>query len=235
MLTRNFTKLQADQVAQGSYKTGSIGCLAGGKNDPEYIEREYGVPLMVSRLAESIFRGLPPGEAPEFFAAFLDAIETDGKDLSTVGWQFLAAELRALPTVPAGVQAKIDPVIAGIDLLAEGKEWPAYAAAAAAAAVYAAADDDAADFAPDAAAAVYAGCAVYADAYADTARAVYADAADAAYANAYVAAAAAAAVYGAAADVAALGTTDPILAPRRQRDTLLKLIKEAPITTQGNS
>jgi hypothetical protein len=214
MLTRNFHQLEAevqrhvaaDQVAQGSHKTGFIRCLAGGENDPEFIEREYGVPLMTSRLAESIFKGLPPGEAPEFFAELPGVIQCNGKDLSTVGWQFLAAELRALLAVSAEAQAVVAPVIAGMDLLAEGKEWPASAA-------------------DDAAVAVYVAAVLAADAA--SARAVYADA--------YVAAAAADAVYVASAAAAALGATDPILARRRQGNTLLRLISEAPITiTQEN-
>ena len=58
------------------------------------------------------------------------------KDLSRVPWQFLAAELRALPTVEDEIQAVIDPVIAGLQLLTEGKEWKredVFAAASAAA------------------------------------------------------------------------------------------------------
>jgi hypothetical protein len=48
MLTKNFRRLQtevqrhvaADQVAQGSYKTCFIGCLAKQKDSPEFIESE---------------------------------------------------------------------------------------------------------------------------------------------------------------------------------------------------
>ena len=123
--------------------------------------------LAVSRIAEAIFEGLPPDEAAAFFAALSDAVESDGKDLSRVVWQFLAAELRSLSPVTPEIQAVIDPVIDGMDLLAEGEEWPQEDASAAASA-----------------------------------------------ANAADMAAAKLAVY------------------RRQRDLLLKLIKEAPITPQ---
>jgi hypothetical protein len=132
MLTKNFERLQseviahvkADRVAQGSYETCFIGCLANGINNPGFIENEYGIPLMVARIAESIFEGLPADEAILFFAAIPQAIGSDGRDLSRVGWKFLAAELRALPPVPDDIQACIDPVIEGMDLLADGKEWP---------------------------------------------------------------------------------------------------------------
>jgi len=278
MLTKNFHQLQAKvqrhvkaaHVKQGSDKTGVIGCLAGGKNDPEFIEREYGIPLAVSCIAELIFvEGLPPGEAAAFFAALPDAVDSDGKDLSRVCWQFLAAELRALPAVSAETQAVVAPVIAGLDRLANGLGWPAHEAESAS---KAAADAAAAANAAAAAAAVYVAAAYAAASAAAAAAAVSVAAADAASAaNAaaaavYVAAdddacadwayaVANAAVYVAADDAAcavwvaayaadatalaggatALAGGDPILSRRRQRDTLLQLIKEAPITTQENN
>ena len=86
MLTKNFQKLQAevtahvsaDRVAQGSYETCSIGCLANGRDDPEFIERTYGIPVMVSRIAESIFEGLPADQEVDFFTAIPQAIGSDG-------------------------------------------------------------------------------------------------------------------------------------------------------------
>ena len=131
MLTKNFQRLAtevqrhvaADLVAPGSYDTCFIGCLARQEDSPEFIEREYGIPLAVSRIAEAIFEGLPPDEAPLFFAALPDAVESDGKDLSCVVWQFLAAELRLLPPVEPEIQVIIDTVIDGIDLLEQVIEW----------------------------------------------------------------------------------------------------------------
>jgi hypothetical protein len=206
MLTKNFAKLAAevaahvaaDTIIQGDYWDGSkgcfIGCLAHGDN-PAENEATYGLPVMVQRIAESIFEGLPADEAKAFFAALPDAVERDGKDLSCVGWQFLAAELRAMPEQKPDIQAVIDPVIAGMDLLASGRVW---GKAAAADAAYTA---DAAHADADAAyAAAYAADAAYAAADA-------ADAAAAAYAAAYAATDAAARI--------------------RQRDTLLRLIKDA--------
>jgi len=223
MLTKNFHQLQAevqrhvdaDRVKQGSYRTCFIGCLAGGVDNPAYIKRKYGIPLMTSRLVESIFEGLPPSEAPSLFAALPAAVGCNGKNLTLVGWQFLAAELRSLPPVPADVQAAIDPVIAGMDLLSEGKEWPTQAVEAADAAVRDIRDTDAAD-AVNAVRAVRAAI----------------DAASAVRDAKAACVAAAAAVYVAhARQATALDGGDPILARRRQRDTLLKLIKEAPMET----
>ena len=211
MITKNFRKLQsevadhvaADRVAQGSYETCFIGCLANGHNDPEFIENEYGIPLMVTRIAESIFEGLPADEAIKFFADFAKAGACDGKDLTRVGWQFLAAELRALPPVPNDTQAVIDPVIKGMDLLAEGKEWPE-------AAVKAAINANAAN-------ATRAATAVWSTIW---------SAADAANANATRAAQAKSAAFWSAATWPAQAKAAAI---RRQRDTLLRLISEAPV------
>ncbi|MCP4822153.1 MAG: hypothetical protein GY883_23465, partial [Shimia sp.] len=184
---------------------------------------KYGIPLMVSIISDSIFGGLSESEAASFFAALPDAIETDGKDLTRVGWKFLAAELRALPTVPAGVQEKIDPVIKGMDLLAEGKEWPASASASASAAAWA----------------IYADSAVT-DAVTAAWSAAWAANADSA-ANAALAAisfrkAADSATFAARARQAtALAAAHAIIiARRRQRDTLLQLIKEAPLAQPGD-
>lgn len=216
MFTKNFQQLQAevvshveaDKIAQGSYKTCFIGCLANQTDDPGFIQSEYGIPLAVSRIAEAIFEGLPAADAPLFFEAFPSAVGCDGKNLTLVVWQFLAAELRSLPAVPGHIQAAIDPVIAGMDLLASGLEWNEAQASA----------DAAADAVADAAYAVaYAAYAAHAAAYA------------VAYAVAYAAHAAKD-----AADAAAYAAKDAADATRadvffRQRDLLLRLIKEAPV------
>ena len=159
MTTRNTDKLRrevaahvaADTIIQGDYwdeasQSGCfIGCLAHD-DDPESNEAEYGLPIMLQRIAENIFEALPADEAKTFFAALPDAVGCDGKDLSRVGWQFLAAELRSLPPQPADIQEVIDPVIAGMDRLANGQDWPAATAKAAAkAAANAAADANAAN------------------------------------------------------------------------------------------
>jgi len=235
MLTKNTDQLRqqvaahvaADSIAQGVYwdihdKRGCfIGCLAHS-DDPGINEQTYGLPVMIQRIAESIFEKLPENEAKAFFAALPDAVGCDGKDLSKVGWQFLAAELRALPEQPDEIQVVIDPVIAGMDLLASGQEWAAARARAAAEAAASralaawAAAIDAAAWAADAAA--------WAAAAAAAVRA--ADAAWAADAAAWAADAAVRAADAAwAADAAAR---------RRQRDTLLALISQAPVMEVDN-
>jgi len=217
ILTKNTDKLRqevathvaADSVTQGVYwdietKRGCfIGCLAK-RDDPSLNEATYGLPVMIQRIAENIFEALPANEAKAFFAALPDAVGCDGKDLTKVGWQFLAAELRSLPEQPAEIQVVIDPVIAGMALLASGQEWSRAAAA----------DADADAAAVDAAAAA-------ARAAAAAARAAVWAAARAADAAAWAAAAAArAAVWVAAVDAAAR---------LRQRDLLLRLIAESPV------
>jgi regulator of protease activity HflC (stomatin/prohibitin superfamily) len=222
MTTRNTDKLRrevaahvaADTIIQGDYwdeasQSGCfIGCLAHD-DDPESNEAEYGLPIMLQRIAENIFEALPADEAKTFFAALPDAVGCDGKDLSRVGWQFLAAELRSLPPQPADIQEVIDPVIAGMDRLANGQDWPAATAKAAA---NAAATAKAAAYATAYAAAH---AAAYAAAYAAThaAHAAHATAKAAAHAAAYAAYAAHAA---------------RAVVRLRQRDLLLQLISEAP-------
>jgi hypothetical protein len=231
MLTKNFHQLQtevqrhvaADQVAQGSYKTCFIGCLAKKKDSPDFIEREYGIPVMLCRIAEVIFEGLPPDEALAFFEAFPSAVESDGKDLTRVCWQFLAAELRSLPPVEPEIQAVIDPVIDGMDLLSEGKEWPEEDARAA--------DWTAAWVAASAAARA----ADWAAARAAVKAAASAAASSAASATDWAAARAADWAAASAADWAAASAADRVAARRRQRDLLLKLIAEAPITQQEDN
>lgn len=242
MLTKNFKELQAevadhvaaDRVAQRSYETCFIGCLANGNDDPEFIENAYGIPLMVTRIGESIFEGLRSNEAVDFFAAIPQAIGSDGKDLTLVGWKFLATELRALPPVADDIQACIDTVIEGMDLLGEGKEWPRAAARSAIRATCAAA---------------YATCAAaYAarthtsaesDAIWSATRAATGAAYAATDATSFAAVAAArSAIWSAAAYAATDATRSAIwsaAAIRRQRDTLLQLISEAPITQKEDN
>lgn len=213
-LTKNTDKLRrevaahvaSDSIAQrvGRYwdKENSrgcfIGCLAKG-DDPAINEATYGLPAMLQRIAESIFEALPADDAKAFFAVLPDAVRCDGKDLTRVGWQFLASELRSLPAQPAEIQAVIDPVIVGMDLLASGQKWSADAACAAA---HAAAVDAAA-------AAAWA--------------AVWAAEAAVRAAEAAVRAAARTAAW----TVAAAANSEA--ARLRQRDLLLRLISEAPV------
>jgi len=201
----------------------------------------YGIPIPLSRVAESIFEALSPSEAQDFFAAFP---ECSGKDLGRVQWQFLASELRALPPVTDDIQAAIDRVIDGMDLLGQGKEWSAADAHAAAtnaraAAAHAAAwaADATAVGAADAHAAHAAAWAADATAYVADAAYVAAWASDASDASAWPADTAAYVAHAATwAAVSSAEASARATVRHRQRDSLLRLIKEAPvITTQEDN
>jgi hypothetical protein len=131
ILTKNHEQLTAvvarhiaaDSVAQGSYRTCFIGCLALKRNDPQYIQDTYGIPVMLTRILEDMFENLPAQDAPKLFAALPAAVGHDGKDLTKVSWKFLVEVIKKLPQQPQKIRAVIDPVISGLSLLAEGKEW----------------------------------------------------------------------------------------------------------------
>lgn len=205
--------IEADALVRGEYWNGSKGCFIGcltHSSDAKSAFNRFGLPEPLMRIAENIFEDLPDDEGIAFFAALPDAVGCDGKDLSRVHWSFLASELRTLPH-----RDVIDMVIAGMDLLAAGNEWSADAAYAAAYAAYAA---HIAAYAAHIAADVS-----RSTAYAARSAAYAADAAaDAAYALEYAAYAAAYAAY---ADADAAYAAARI----RQRDTLLRLISEAPM------
>ena len=213
--------LKADALIKGTYwqhggtAAGGKGCFIGcltHSRDPAPAFARFGLPVAVLRIAENIFEALPDDEGRAFFAALPDAVGRDGKDLSRVHWAFLAAELRALPKTTDAVQAVIDPVIAGMDLLADGGEWSKDAAADAAYAASHAAAHAAAD-------AAYAAD----DPAADAADAAYA----ASHAASHAAAHAAADAAHAAADAAYAANAAYAAARLRQRDTMIALIAAA--------
>ena len=142
MLTKNHAKLteqvqihiDADAVLQGTYwdeeeqKGCFIGCLAHSA-DAKFLQSEYGLPLPLVRICESIFERLPSDQAKQFFANIPIAVGADGKDLSLVHWKFLHQTLKNMPITDDKTQSVIDVVIDGVGLLADGKEWPAADAA----------------------------------------------------------------------------------------------------------
>jgi hypothetical protein len=99
-------------------------------DDPFFIAREYGIPVPLLRLAESIFERLPADEAPQLFAAFPDAIGGDGKDLHGVPFLFLAEQLRQVPTdgamFPVAVQSALGRWADGLELMARNQPWRDY-------------------------------------------------------------------------------------------------------------
>lgn len=140
-MIRNFAKLKAeverhvaaDAVVQRIYWDSEnqrgcfIGCLAGG-NNVLLIAREYGIPASLLSLAESIFERLPADEAPQFFAAFPDAIGGDGKDLHGVPFLFIAEQLRQMPMedVSVAAQSALGRWADGLELIARDQPWRDY-------------------------------------------------------------------------------------------------------------
>jgi hypothetical protein len=192
----------ADEIIQGKYWENGKGCFIGclaHSSDTDKVQELTGFPIMLTRIAESIFEGLDNATAKGFPQAVIAAPPV-GADLSLVPWQFLhwcVTDALRQYADPA-TQAACAPAV---QLLADKAQGLPVVAADAARAAYAAA------YAADAAA--YAADAAYAAARAaDAAR----DAADAARA-----AAAYAAAY--AADAAR----------KRQADKLIELLAAAPI------
>ena len=231
ILTRNYDTLvaqvkahiAADAIVRGAYwkpsanAVGGTGCFIScltHSDDPAPAFERFGLTKPLLRIAESIFEALPSADATAFFSALPAAVACDGKDLSRVHWHFLAAELRALPAQTGDVKAAIYRVIVGMDLLAKGQDWPdaAKAAAQAANASYVAAHAAHAPFVARSASSSALNAA------ANAARAAHA--ARASYAAAHAAHAAFAARAARAAQVDAI---------KRQRDTLLQLIADAPV------
>ena len=165
------------------------------------------LPPPLLKAAKVIVGNLSEAERQEFFEAIAAAAR--GKDLSVVHWQFLSAELRALPDdLPERIQALVDEVIAGMNRIAAGKAWHDAAKVAKAA------------FAADTANVTFVAYAAYAGAIsAVAAKELYTtDVADAASFAANAAAFAAPINY----------INTYIKARRRQRDTFLALVKGAP-------
>jgi hypothetical protein len=146
-LTINIAKMQSEIEAHiaadavrggGHYWDGHTGCFIGclahdPSGDATALQEKYGLPEPLVRICGGIFERLPAAERPVFFREVGQAIGRDGRDLTRVHWAFLADTLRHLPKTDA--QHVVDPVIAGMDLLAQGKEWAAWAARAEAVAV----------------------------------------------------------------------------------------------------
>ena len=81
----------ADEIVKGQYwedgKGCAVGCAIHSSNHMAY-EDQFGIPVMLARLEDTIFEGLPSDEAKEWPLRFMGAI-APGADLSRVGWQFL--------------------------------------------------------------------------------------------------------------------------------------------------
>ena len=197
----------ADEIIQGRYwengKGCFIGCIAHG-NSPSKVESMTGFPIMLTRIAESIFEGLPNDKAKDFPQTVISAPRV-GADLSLVAWKFLYWLIDDVLKEYGDdtVRAACAPALQIVSDKSQGINPTAGAARAAADAAYAAAD-----------------------AAADAARAAAYAAAYAARAAAYAAYAARAAAYAArvAADAAAYAAR---AARVRQAEKLVELLSQA--------
>jgi hypothetical protein len=218
--------ITADAVVQGNYWSDGKGCFIGCltySGDPTPAVERFGLTESILRIAERIFESLPLEEAKQFFFDFPDAVAMDGKNLSLIHWVFLGETLGNLPPQRPGIQAVIDPVIHGMDLLASGNVWGTDASAAARDAAWNAAGD----------AAWAASCAgARTGSWAASCAASCAGARTGSWAAAMAAGDAAGAASCAARDAAWNAAGDASDAEtRRQRDSLLWLIREAPVVT----
>ena len=81
----------SDEIVKGQYWKNGKGCAVGctiHSGDHVEYEGRFGIPIMLARLEDCIFEGLPNGAAKEWPLWFMNAIEP-GADLSRVGWKFL--------------------------------------------------------------------------------------------------------------------------------------------------
>ena len=195
----------ADEIVQGVYwengKGCFIGCIVHGSN-PTKVEGLTGFPVMLTRIAERIFEGLPNDQAKLFPQAMVAAPKI-GADLSLVPWKFLHWLVGDV-LQQHGTDVIRSACAPALDVLSKKAQGipVSYAHAARAAAARAAHAARAAAAAAHAAHAAAADAAYAARAAAAAAHAAHAAAADAAYAaaaahaaHAAAAAAAAAAVY----------------------------------------
>ena len=80
----------ADQIVKGQYWERGKGCAVGctvHSDDHMAYERRFGIPVVLARLEDTIFEGLPNERALDWPMRFMDAIKP-GQDLSLVGWKF---------------------------------------------------------------------------------------------------------------------------------------------------
>jgi hypothetical protein len=79
-----------DDFIKGKYWEDGKGCAVGWtvkSGDHMEYESRFGIPVMLAKLEDRIFEGLPNDDAKAWPIQFMDAIAV-GSDLSCVGWQF---------------------------------------------------------------------------------------------------------------------------------------------------
>jgi hypothetical protein len=82
---------KADELVKGiTWENGkgcAVGCTLHSYNHMEY-ESRFGIPVMLARLEDCIFEGLPNARAKKWPIEFMSAIKPCA-DLGLVGWRFL--------------------------------------------------------------------------------------------------------------------------------------------------
>lgn len=78
----------ANANSRGDNRSCFISAIAGGEYDLAVAHRNSGFPAPLLLLAEAIFEGLTPDDAPEFALAFVQAAAI-GADLADVAWAFV--------------------------------------------------------------------------------------------------------------------------------------------------
>ena len=74
---------KADEIVKGQYWENGKGCAVRctvHSSDHAAYETKFGIPIMLARLEDTIFEGLPNGRAKEWPIQFMSAIEP-GADL----------------------------------------------------------------------------------------------------------------------------------------------------------
>jgi len=85
-----------DRLVKGQYWQEGRGCAIGctiQSADHAQYEPRFGLPVMLARLEDAIFEGLPDADAIAWPVRFMAAAPI-GADLSLVGWQLLERMLR---------------------------------------------------------------------------------------------------------------------------------------------
>jgi hypothetical protein len=81
----------ADELVKGQYWENGKGCAVGCQihsSDHAQYEIRFGIPQILAQLEDTIFEGLPNGDAQQWPERFMQSIQP-GADLSRVAWQFL--------------------------------------------------------------------------------------------------------------------------------------------------
>lgn len=77
---------EADEIVKGTYWENGKGCAVGCTihgNDHSKYEEELGIPIILARLEDRIFEGMPNAESKEWPIKFIESINV-GSDLSKV-------------------------------------------------------------------------------------------------------------------------------------------------------